>query len=202
MPRHRRGARVADRLPCDPPLFRTSRRGLGAAGAPHPNPNPDPKPKPKPNPNPNPSPNPNRNANPNPNPNPNPWSGALQACRNVSLFGLSTGDPCAPFHYFDPPPSPCSLAVPERCGSVVTAWSWRLVHDSIAPVRREARSRLATAWRACARASHPQSHRCRCHLLRPPRYDHPFHWFEREHALYRGWMQGKVPGGRTLTIHS
>ena len=72
---------------------------------------------------------------------------ALQACRNVSLFGLSTGDACAPFHYFDPPPSPCSLAVPER-------------------------------------------------------YDHPFHWFEREHALYRGWMQGKVPGGRTLTIHS
>jgi len=72
---------------------------------------------------------------------------ALQACRNVSLFGLSTGDACAPFHYFDPPPSPCSLAVPER-------------------------------------------------------YNHPFHWFEREHALYRGWVQGRVPGGRTLTIHS
>ena len=70
-----------------------------------------------------------------------------QACRNVSLFGLSTGDPCAPFHYFDPPPSPCTLAVPER-------------------------------------------------------YDHPFHWFEREHALYRGWRQGRVPGRRTLTIHS
>ena len=72
---------------------------------------------------------------------------ALQACRNVSLFGLSTGEACAPFHYFEPPPSPCSLEIPEK-------------------------------------------------------YNHPFHWFEREHALYRGWMQGKVPGGRTLTIYS
>ena len=67
---------------------------------------------------------------------------ALQACRNVSLFGLSTGDPCAPHHYFDEPPSPCTSAVPDR-------------------------------------------------------YNHPFHWFEREHEIYREWAET----GR-LTIHS
>lgn len=67
---------------------------------------------------------------------------ALQACRNVSLFGLSTGDPCAPHHYFDEPPSPCTSEVPDR-------------------------------------------------------YNHPFHWFQREHEIYRGWAEA----GR-LTIHS
>lgn len=70
---------------------------------------------------------------------------ALQACRNVSLFGLTTGSECAPFHYFDPPPKPCTRAVPEK-------------------------------------------------------YDHPFHWFEREHAIYRGWARTRGPGRGTFQL--
>ena len=57
---------------------------------------------------------------------------ALQACRNVTLYGLTNPKPCAPHHYFDAPPKPCSSAVPTK-------------------------------------------------------YDHPFHWFEREHELYAAW---------------
>jgi len=57
---------------------------------------------------------------------------ALQACRNVTLYGLSNPKPCAPHHYFDAPPKPCTTAVPAK-------------------------------------------------------YDHPFHWFEREHELYAAW---------------
>ena len=57
---------------------------------------------------------------------------ALQACRNVTLYGLTNPKPCAPHHYFDAPPKPCTTAVPAK-------------------------------------------------------YDHPFHWFEREHELYAAW---------------
>ena len=70
-----------------------------------------------------------------------------QACRNVSLFGLTTGSECAPFHYFDPPPKPCTHAVPAK-------------------------------------------------------YDHPFHWFEREHAIYRGWARTRGPGRGTFQLFS
>eukprot|EP00966_Prymnesium_polylepis_P132226 3057662-Prymnesium_polylepis.2 len=38
---------------------------------------------------------------------------ALQACANVSLFGL-TSDPCSPFHYYGPVRSTCTLAVPKE----------------------------------------------------------------------------------------
>ena len=38
---------------------------------------------------------------------------ALQACANVSLFGL-TSDPCQPFHYYGPEKTTCTLAVPKE----------------------------------------------------------------------------------------
>merc|ERR1712216_264577 len=68
---------------------------------------------------------------------------ALQACRNVSLFGFTGAPPCAPHHYYDPPPPACSATI-------------------------------------------------------PPRYDHPFHWFEKEHAIYADWERHGAPGGTHL----
>jgi hypothetical protein len=36
---------------------------------------------------------------------------ALQLCRKVSLFGLTT-DPCRPFHYYGPPKAKCTTEIP------------------------------------------------------------------------------------------
>ena len=63
---------------------------------------------------------------------------AMQACRNVSLFGLRTQPPCAPHHYFDSPPARCTSAVPSR-------------------------------------------------------YDHSFHWFEKEHEILAQWAGRAEP---------
>jgi len=38
---------------------------------------------------------------------------ALHACRNVSLFGLTSDDPCMPFHYYGSPPADCSGRIPK-----------------------------------------------------------------------------------------
>jgi len=39
---------------------------------------------------------------------------ALQACKQVSLFGLGSNEPCAPHHYFDAAPERCSRQVPAQ----------------------------------------------------------------------------------------
>ena len=38
---------------------------------------------------------------------------ALQMCRKVSLFGLTT-DPCRPFHYYGAPKPECTHAIPPE----------------------------------------------------------------------------------------
>ena len=38
---------------------------------------------------------------------------ALQMCRKVSLFGLTT-DPCRPFHYYGAPKRGCTAAIPKE----------------------------------------------------------------------------------------
>jgi hypothetical protein len=38
---------------------------------------------------------------------------AMHTCRNVSLFGM-TSEPCAPFHYYGPAKTECTLAVPKE----------------------------------------------------------------------------------------
>ena len=38
---------------------------------------------------------------------------ALQMCRKVSLFGLSS-DPCRPFHYYGPAKPSCTLEIPKE----------------------------------------------------------------------------------------
>ena len=38
---------------------------------------------------------------------------ALQICESVSLFGL-TSEPCAPFHYYGPKKTACTMAVPKE----------------------------------------------------------------------------------------
>jgi len=38
---------------------------------------------------------------------------AMQLCRRVSLFGLTT-DRCRPFHYYGPPKKSCTAAIPKE----------------------------------------------------------------------------------------
>jgi hypothetical protein len=43
---------------------------------------------------------------------------ALQLCRKVSLFGLTT-DPCQPFHYYGEPKKECTAAIPPKYDETV-----------------------------------------------------------------------------------
>eukprot|EP00327_Prymnesium_parvum_P000714 CAMPEP_0182843744 /NCGR_PEP_ID=MMETSP0006_2-20121128/26359_1 /TAXON_ID=97485 /ORGANISM="Prymnesium parvum, Strain Texoma1" /LENGTH=78 /DNA_ID=CAMNT_0024973573 /DNA_START=18 /DNA_END=254 /DNA_ORIENTATION=- len=64
---------------------------------------------------------------------------ALEACVNVSLFGLTT-DPCAPFHYYGPPKNSCSLAIPKENDEHVH-W-FEKEHELYARWQREGRLRI------------------------------------------------------------